>query len=118
MGHTVIMGRKTHESIGQPLPGRHNIVLSRSVTNIPGVHVSGSFEESLTAATKFKQKIFIIGGAEVYQQALSVATELYISWIKEKFPGEIFFPEIDTKEWLSDWSEDYPEFKHVHYHRK
>jgi dihydrofolate reductase len=90
MGNVVLMGRKTFESIGKPLPGRTNIVLSNSGFNVPGVIVVKSIEEALE---KFKgQNIFICGGAQVYSIALPLCSELFITHINGLFEGDAFFP--------------------------
>jgi dihydrofolate reductase len=118
IGGTVIMGRKTHDAIGRPLPGRHNIVLSRSLDRIPGVQVCDSFMAGLTAATKKRRPIFVIGGVELYRKALQVAVELHISWIKERFTGDIFFPEFNLDQWTCCSEEDYRRFHYRHYCRR
>jgi dihydrofolate reductase len=116
-GKTVIMGRKTHESIGRPLPGRHNIVLSQTPVNLTGVHVCKSFIEGLAAAVFYGQPVFVIGGAELYKKALQVATELHISWVEEKMKGDIYFPPFDLNDWRVVSVKEHSGFKHIHYHR-
>lgn len=118
LGATVIMGRKTYESIGHPLPGRHNIVLSRSLHNLPGMQVCTSLITSLISAAQHNQPVFIIGGAELYRKALPVTTELHISWIKKEVSGDIYFPEIDFTEWTIRDKEDHTGFRYVRYRRK
>ncbi|HON07506.1 MAG TPA: dihydrofolate reductase [Verrucomicrobiota bacterium] len=95
MGHVVLMGRKTFESIGKPLPGRTNVVLSRSGFSAPaGVVVVKSIEEALE---KFKeQSIFICGGAQVYSIALPLCSELFITHIKGVFEGDAFLPSFES----------------------
>lgn len=96
-GHTVIMGRKTFESIRQPLPNRRNIVVTRDKSyKAEGVEITHSFEESLTLAKDSpSQEIFVIGGAEIYKQALEYAHKLYITQIEaEDKDADVFFPEI------------------------
>jgi dihydrofolate reductase len=98
-GHTVIMGRKTFESLKGPLPNRKNIIITRNKTHIRhGVYVSHSLEEALTSARTPLAEVeetFIIGGAEIYKQALPLADKLYITHIDaEDKEADTFFPEI------------------------
>ncbi len=96
-GHTVIMGRKTYESIGRPLPNRVNIVVSRSVDyKVPeGVLKAIFIEEALEIARKLEQsEIFIIGGAQIYALALPYADKLYLTVVDKEFPdADAFFPD-------------------------
>jgi dihydrofolate reductase len=98
MGHVVIMGRKTFESIGKPLPKRINIVITRSIDfTHEGVIVAYSFEDALDKAyarAKNKKELFVIGGAEIYKEALPYADKLYLTLINGDFEGDVFFPEI------------------------
>lgn len=92
MGHPVIMGRKTFESIGKPLPGRENIVLTRDVHfHHPGIKVIHSLDEILNT----NSELFIIGGAEIYCQVLSRTDKIYLTLIDDEFEGDAFFPEIN-----------------------
>src|SRR3989344_3007335 len=87
LGHPVIMGRKTFESIGKPLPGRTNLVVSRS---------SLSFENALAQAKKLDDKeVFIVGGAQIYEQALPYADRLYLTLIDDTKDGDAFFTEYE-----------------------
>lgn len=98
-GHVVIMGRKTYDSIGKPLPNRTNIVISgKSNPNIPGCVVVASVEEALNKAPD-NQEIFIMGGGEIYNQFLPFAQKLYLTKIDHQFDGDIFFPKLDSSEW-------------------
>lgn len=99
-GHTVVMGRKTFDSVGRPLPNRRNIVITRDTElKIDGVEVVNSLDEAL-AITKTEEKpVFIIGGAEIYRQALPKTQTLYLTTIHHHFDADTFFPEIDREEW-------------------
>ncbi|AKH36680.1 MULTISPECIES: dihydrofolate reductase [Nitrosomonas] len=101
MGQILIMGRKTYESIGRPLPGRINIIVTRQPAfSVPGTVVTGSIEEALTACLPYPDKeIFIIGGAELYQQTLAYCQHIYLTEIQQNFEGDTFFPEFDQDEW-------------------
>lgn len=98
MGHTIIVGRKTHESIGRPLPGRTTIVLSRNPVKAEGVFSATSWEEALKLAEKFcktsLEEVFVIGGSHVYEQALSFADRIYLTKIPGVFKCDAFFPPI------------------------
>ena len=106
-GHTVIMGRKTYDSIGKPLPNRTNIVVSRSDDlRIDGCIIVKSPEEALKASLE-NQEIFVIGGAEIYRQFLPLAQTIYMTEIHNKFDGDIFFPTIDYDEWKEKERQDF-----------
>ena len=96
-GHPVIMGRKTFESIGRPLPKRRNIVISRqSSYRADGIETVTSLESAL--ALKFDtEEVFIIGGAEIYRQALPFCQKIYLTVVHQKFEGDAFFPETSSE---------------------
>jgi dihydrofolate reductase len=100
-GHTIIMGRKTHESMGRPLPNRTNIIISRNKEfTAPGCQVVSSLEEALQkAAAIAEEEAYIIGGAEIYRQALKMADKIYLTRVHASFEGDTFFPEITPDEW-------------------
>ena len=118
LGGTVIMGRTTFESIGKPLPGRNNIVVSATVKEIPGSTVCQDFEEAVKKAEALGSKIFFIGGASIYKQALHLADALHVSWIKQDYAGDTRFPEFDPNLWQETEKNEYPEFTHILYLRK
>lgn len=103
MGKPVIMGRKTWESIGRPLPGRANIVLSsRTDLKLPGVTVVDSLERAIEEAGKHGQptdEAMIIGGERLYRQALDRVSRIYLTSIALEVAGDAFFPEIDSNQW-------------------
>ncbi len=107
LGHPVIMGRATFDSLGKPLAGRINIVLTRDPSRaIPGCVVARSPEEALQAAAgaggapaAAADEVFVIGGAAVYALFLPTATRLYMTWIDAELPGESFFPEVAWESW-------------------
>jgi dihydrofolate reductase len=99
MGKPIIMGRKTYESIGRPLPGRHNIVVTRSKGyQAEGCTVVGSLNEALAAAIG-SEEVMIIGGATLYEQLLPCADRLYLTLIEANVEGDTFFPEIEITKW-------------------
>lgn len=116
-GHTVIMGLRTYESIGRPLPNRYNIVLSQQPVEIAGVTVFHSVEQALQAAEKIDKDVFIIGGAYTYAQFLPLADKLYLSYIKADYDGDVFFPPVDWSVWCEMERTEYDEFTVVVYER-
>ena len=99
MGKPILMGRKTWESIGRPLPGRTNIVITRDENyDAPGCVVVHSIEAALQAATK-QDEVMIIGGAEFYRQVLPRTDRIYLTLINEDFEGDTLFPELISSEW-------------------
>ncbi|MCL2501633.1 MAG: dihydrofolate reductase [Bacteroidales bacterium] len=111
-GHCVIMGRKTFESIGRPLPNRRNIVISRSLTTPPmeGIEVADSLPRAISLATQPAPagEIFIMGGGEIYRQALPLANKLYITHVKAPAPqADVFFPRIDWRQWKEIFREEH-----------
>lgn len=116
-GHTVIMGRKTYESLPKgALPNRKNIVLTRNTANdFPGCQVFASLEEAV-ASCEGEEEVFIIGGAEVYKAALGKADKLYITRIHHRFEdADTFFPPIDESQWETVGQEAHPaDSKHAY----
>ena len=104
LNHPIIMGRKTYDSIGKPLPHRTNIIITRNQNySIPGCHIVHSLESAINfAKTKDKTEIFIIGGGQIYNQALkdNLAQKLYVTKVKGDFKADTFFP-------------PYPQFKKI-----
>lgn len=101
INHPVIMGRKSFESIGNALPKRTNIVISRNPYYIAnGVLVAHSLEEALAISGDLEaEEIFIIGGAEIFRQSLEICDRLYITEVHKTFDGDVFFPEWNKQEW-------------------
>ena len=100
MGHPIIMGRKTHESIGKPLPGRLNVVVTRTAGfQAPGCVVVGSLEEAYRAAGDASE-VFIIGGAQIYDAAFSAADRIYLTEVESQITGDTYFPRFDRRDWL------------------
>ncbi|HSG75317.1 MAG TPA: dihydrofolate reductase [Burkholderiales bacterium] len=99
LGHPVIMGRKTWESLGKPLPGRENIVVTRAPGfDAPGAHVAGSLEAAL-ALCAGEPLAFVIGGGELYAAALPLADAMVLTEIGREFPGDTNFPPYDRSAW-------------------
>lgn len=110
-GHFIIMGRKTYESIGKPLPGRTNIILSKNRSyEAEGCVIVQSVDKALKySISKNQEEVFIIGGAQIYKETLSIADKLYLTRVHASPEGDTFFPTID----FSDWKE----IAHTNFHR-
>jgi len=108
MGHPIVMGRKTFESIGKPLPGRTNVIISRNKNYEAGGCLVYSSLEVALHELRHEKEIFIIGGGEIYRQALPVAQKLYLTKIHQSFPGDTFFPEINPGDWKINFEETIP----------
>lgn len=99
MGHHIVMGRKTYESLGRLLPGRTTVVVTRNPSyEVPGAIVVNSLEQAVQACGD-DPEIFLIGGAELYQQSLALAERLYLTEIDAEFEGDAYFPEFSPEEW-------------------
>lgn len=101
MGHHILMGRKTYESIGRALPGRTMIVISRRKYYQPeGVLMVGSLDQGLELAeTRGEVQAFVIGGGEIFTQALPIADRIYLTVVQTVAECDVYFPEIDMGEW-------------------
>ena len=106
-GHTVIMGRKTFESIGKPLPNRTNIVISRTMTPREDIIVVPDLETAI-ARCNHENEVFIIGGGSVYQEALPIVRRIYLTEIHANFEADTFFPEWDKTQWEEISRQDFP----------
>ena len=99
MGHHIVMGRKTYESIGKPLPGRTSVVVTRNANYAPpGVIVVNSLEAAISACGD-DEEIFVIGGAELYRQSITLADRIYLTEIDADISGDAHFTELDRKLW-------------------
>ena len=106
-GHPVVMGRKTYESLGRPLPNRTNVVISRQELEIPGCRVVHSLDEAL-ALFPGDEEVFIIGGAQIYAEALPRADRFYLTRVFHDYEGDTRFPEWDEAQWRLVSSEAFP----------
>lgn len=99
MGHHIIMGRKTYESIGKPLPGRTTVIVSRDADyRVRNCLTADSIDSAITACGA-DPEIFFVGGAELYGQVLPRADRLYLTEIQADYPGDAYFPAFDAKDW-------------------
>ena len=107
MGKPIVMGRKTFESIGKPLPGRRNIVITRDAAfSASGCEITNSVEAAMLL-TRDDDEVMLIGGASLYQQTIARAMQLYITRIHYSFDGDTWFPEINLSEWKEVNREDF-----------
>ena len=108
MGKPLLMGRRTWESIGRPLPGRRMIVLSRDpVYQAPGCVVARSLDDALEKAGAVSE-VMVIGGAMLYEQTLPLAKRLYLTRVEADAPGDAWFPDWDERKWRLVWEEAQP----------
>ena len=99
-GHPIVMGRKTYQSIGRPLPNRRNIIITRDENyEVDGCEVVNSIEEALLLTNS---DCFIIGGGEIYKQTLHIATQIYLTQVDEDFDGDTTFPELPDSWYVSN----------------
>jgi dihydrofolate reductase len=118
-GHVIVMGRRTFESIGKPLPNRLTIVLTRSASTIPGVRtVSALSQIDPTDPALAGREIFICGGAQLYQQALPLCSDLYLTLVQRVVEGDTVFPPFEDQFELAEEVLDSPGFKILHYRRR
>ncbi|ART76761.1 dihydrofolate reductase [Sutcliffiella horikoshii] len=104
LNSTIVMGRKTYESIGKPLPKRRNIILSRQDFHADGCETLHSIEE-VESLNVDGEELFIIGGAHIFMETLPIADFLYLTYIEEEFEGDTYFPEINEQDWELIYSE-------------
>ena len=106
-GKPVIMGRKTFESIGKPLPNRTNVIITRDKNyNAEGCVVVHSVDEALKAA-KGAEEVMVIGGAQIYSQFLPIADKMHLTFIDKDFEGDAYFPEYNQNEWKETFREEH-----------
>lgn len=117
MGQVLVMGRKTFESIGKPLPGRETIVLTRGAWSHPGVKTAASLD-ALPLASDDRRTVFIAGGAEIYRQALPMCGELLLTLVKRKVTGDAFFPPFDEQFELVEKIRETADFDILRYRRR
>ncbi len=113
MAKPIIMGRKTYESIGRPLPGRTNIVITRQTDyQAEGIVIVNSLQQALDKAEDISfvsghEEVMVIGGAEIYQQALAQADRLYITHVHSDIDGDAFFPKLEWNDWQESKREEH-----------
>ena len=118
MGHPILMGRKTFESIGKPLPGRRNLVVTRT-GNFAGVDLIRDLQAFDPAPYELRGKeVFVIGGVEIYRALLDRCDTIYVTFVKEEFAGDAYFPEFETQFEVLETIRETPEFDVFRYGRR
>ncbi|GGC49071.1 dihydrofolate reductase [Parapedobacter defluvii] len=114
-GHTILMGRKTYESVGKPLPNRRNLVITRQKDYVlEGAEVVHSLEEAMARCTG-EGEVFVVGGAEIYRQALPLTNRVYLTRVHAEPPGDSYFPDLDEQDWVLVSAEEHdPDEKHAY----
>lgn len=113
MGKPIIMGRRTFDSLGKPLPGRTNIIVTKErVNHHKNIMIATGIDEAIkiaeqVAIAQSAEEIMIIGGAHIYKQTLSLADKLYLTRIYKSFDADTFFPDIDTGQWHETFREEH-----------
>jgi dihydrofolate reductase len=119
MGHVLVMGRRTFESIGRALPGRSTIVVTRQPDwQFESVLTARSVDEALEQGGRLDDEVFVVGGGEIYEAAMPRASRLVISCVDAAPTGDVFFPEISEREWQEVSREDYDGWVRVTYERR
>jgi dihydrofolate reductase len=123
-GHPVVMGRKTYDSLGRPLPNRRNVVITRQDIAIEGCEIAHSLEEALSLFTP-DEEVFVIGGAQIYAEAMPLADRFYLTVVEHPYEGDTAFPKWDRDQWQLvaserfEQGESYPHpFRFETYERK
>ncbi len=117
LGHTVIMGRKTYESLGSPLPERTNIVITRQTDyQAPGCTVVHDLAAAIAACGSDEQEAFICGGGQLYHESLEMADKIYLTVIPREIPGDTYFPEIAETDFAITTSEDIVGIEPYHFY--
>ena len=117
-GQAVIMGRRSYDIFGGDLTNTHNVVVSRSIKEMPGAVVCASVDEAVATARSYGKTVFSAGGGSIYAQTIPLADAMYLSYIKGDFEGDTYFPDFDEAAWDVVKREDHPAFEFVVYQRQ
>ena len=113
MGHHIVMGRKTYESIGRLLPGRTTVIVTRQRGYVvAGAIIAHSLHDAINAAAR-DDEIFVIGGAELFREALPIADRIHLSLVDAEPAGDTWMPEFDRSQWAEVSSEEKPGYRYV-----
>lgn len=116
--HTVVMGRKTFESLPKILPNRKSIVISHQNIDIPGIEVFHSVENFLTAYEDFDEEVFNIGGASLYETLLDYTSKLYLTEVNKEALADTYFPKFNEEDYIKETLDVQSDYKHVLYKRR
>ncbi|WP_192821603.1 dihydrofolate reductase [Rufibacter sp. LB8] len=117
LGHPMVMGRKTFEAIGKPLPGRTSIIVTRQADYVApeSCLVATSVEEALQKALALDETVMVVGGGDIYQQALPFAEVVYLTLVHESFEGDVYFPELEPDVWeITEQAEHEADDRHAY----
>ena len=122
-GHTIVMGRKTFESLPGMLPKRHHIIITRDLSySKEGIEIFHSIEDFIEAYKEKKEEVFVIGGGQIYSQLLPYSSHLYLTEIDHEFDADVFYPEFNREDYycnvLTDFEEDGIHYRHIEYIKK
>ena len=115
---TVVMGGTTYMLMKNSLPGKHNVVISRTLGVTEGIDVCSSIENGLEKAKSYGDDVFVVGGQTIFEQTIDSADMMELSLIKKDYEGDKFFPKFDFNDWKVEKEEDFQEFKFIVYSRK
>lgn len=119
LGHVLVMGRRTYESIGRPLPGRTTVVVTgQEGWGVDGVRVAPTVEEALSVASTIDDEVYVMGGTEVFRASLPIADRLSITEVEQRPAGDTCFPEVDWSQWQEVSREQRDGFAFVEYVRR
>src|SRR5262245_40106604 len=124
LGHVLVMGRRTYDTIGRPLPGRTTVVVTRQPdwtppTGMPrGLLLAGSVLEALEIGREVDDEVFVVGGAQIYREALPLADAMVLTWVDLEPSGDTHFPDVDWSLWREVGREQYDGWARASYHRK
>jgi len=122
MGHAVISGRKTYDSVGKPLPGRRNIIITRDASlKREGAEVTTTLQAALDLAYETDKEPIILGGSEIFALTLPMATKMIVTFVHRIVEGDALFPEIDWSQWTESWrrkAETEPDVEFAEFSRK
>ncbi|WP_166351596.1 dihydrofolate reductase [Phytoactinopolyspora limicola] len=118
MGHVLVMGRRTYDSIGRPLPGRTTVVVTRQPGWVAdGIHVTTSVADAMELAASIDDTVYVLGGSQIYTQTLGLADRLELTEVHAEPAGDTFFPDVDWSEWDEVSREPHDGFDFVTYTR-
>lgn len=123
IGHVLVMGRLTYDSIGRPLPGRQTVVVTRRADWLPAdgahpdVQVATDVDAAIALAASLDPEVFVVGGGEIYAATMARADKMVVTWVDAEPEGDAYFPEFDTADWSVTAQSGHDGYTVVHYER-
>lgn len=117
-GKPIIMGRRTFEITKHPFAHGHDIVLTSSDEKFKNADVCRSMDEAIATAKRYGPDVFVIGGQQIFEQAIGIADRMLLSYVKRDYDGDAFFPKFNKRDWRVDKKEEFSEFTYIEYSRK